>query len=188
MTISVETSEEEKLKTPIQKVVFKSSSNQKDVKLQVSNLKEKPVEVTNELNIADTSKIYKYLNIKLIANDEYIGESGISTMTFTFTVEKTWIKNHSLDKYSIKMMRYHNDTWQELNTTYINETEDILYFEAFTPGLSVFAVVGGIILEDSDAIVEGSISIPWWISIGLIASSSTSLCIVLVKKRFIYKI
>lgn len=188
MVISVETPGEEKSKTSIQRVEFTSSSNQKNVTLKVSNLKEKPAEVTNELNITDTSKVYKYLDIKLTADDEYIGESGISTMKFTFTVEKAWIKNQSIDKYSIKLMRYHNDTWQELNTTYVNETEDMLYYEAFTPGLSVFAVVGNTIVEDSGAIVDGSTQVPWWISLGVIASSSTLLGIVLVKKRYIYRV
>ena len=85
------------------------------------------------------------------------------------------------------MMRYHNGSWQELNTSYVNETEDMLYYEAYTPGLSVFAVVGESIVEDSDAIVDGSTPVPWWVSFGVIASSSMILGVVLVKKRFIYR-
>ena len=85
-SISVQTSIKEKTKTTIQQVEFISSSNHNNVKLIVSDLKCKPVEVVKEFNIKDNSKVYKYLDIKLTADEEYIGESGISTMTFTFTV------------------------------------------------------------------------------------------------------
>ncbi len=47
MTMSVETPEGEKSKTPIQRVDFTSPSNQKNVTLKVSNLKEKPSEIND---------------------------------------------------------------------------------------------------------------------------------------------
>ena len=108
-------------------------------------------------------------------------------MVKLFTVEKKWITDQNLDKFSITMMRYHNDTWQKLNTFYLNETEYVIYYKTETPGLSVFAVVGGNIIESSDAIISESIHIPWWFSFGIIASSSTLLGVVLIKKRFIYR-
>ena len=176
----------EETKTTIKQVDFIPSANHNNVKLVISDLKSKPTDIVHELNMSEKSTIYKYLDIKLTADEEYIGESGISSMTFTFTVEKTWIKNQYLDKHSIKMMRYHNDSWQELNTTLIHETSDMIYYEASTPGLSVFAVIGDTIIEESDAIVDDSIPIPWWMSIGVIITSFVFICIFIVKKRFIY--
>jgi PGF-pre-PGF domain-containing protein len=186
-TFSVEVNTEENVRSTIKKVDFVSSSDQNNVKLRVSNLVDKPEEVANELNITKDARVYQYLDVKLTADDEYIGETGVSTMRFTFTVERSWINNNSMDESTIRMMRYHNDTWEELNTSYVNETEDVLYYEAYTPGLSVFAVVGESIVEDSDVIVDGSTPFPWWVSFGFIASASMLLGVVLVKKRFIYR-
>jgi PGF-pre-PGF domain-containing protein len=185
--ITLKTSNNEQNKTTIIQITFTPSSNQTNVKLIVSDLKEKPAEIKNEMILSKSKKLYKYLDVKLLADETYIGESGISSMDFIFTVEKKWITDQNLDKFSITMMRYHNDTWQKLNTYYLNETETIIYYKTETPGLSVFAVVGGNIVEGSDAIINESIQIPWWFSFGIIASSSTILGVVIIKKRFIYR-
>lgn len=173
-------------KTKIEKVEFKAASNQENVELSVKNLKQKPVEVKRNISLSNNSKIYEYLDIKLTANETYIGESGIESMNFTFTISKEWIQNESIDKHSVKMMRYHNDTWQELNTTYINETDEEIRFKAITPGLSVFAVVGNKVVEDTDEIIVETTDMPWWMPVSVIGASTAALGLVIFKKRFIY--
>ena len=37
-------------------------------------------------------------------------------------------------------MRYHDNGWQELTTTIVNEDAVYVYYEATTPGLSTFAI------------------------------------------------
>jgi len=173
-------------KTKIEKVEFKAASKQENVELSVKNLKQKPVEVKRNISLSNNSKIYEYLDIKLTANETYIGESGIESMNFTFTISKEWIQNESIDKHSVKMMRYHNDTWQELNTTYINETDEEIRFKAITPGLSVFAVVGNKVVEDTDEIIVETTDMPWWMPVSVIGASTAALGLVIFKKRFIY--
>lgn len=185
--VVVKTSTEEENKSIITEINFTASTNQKNVRVTLSEYDEEPEEVTNNLSVSPSKKVYKYIDVKLTANETYIGETGIETMTFTFTVEKDWIETNNLNKETIVMMRYHNDTWGNLNTTFVNESEEFIYFKAETPGLSVFAVVGDTIVEDSDAIVDETIQIPIWLSFGVIASSSALLGVVLVKKRFIYR-
>jgi len=186
-TVSVSIKNEEKTyQNFIEKVDFTSSNNHNNVKLTIRNLESKPVEVTKDINLTECKKIFRYVDIKLTDNGEYIGETGISSMTFTFTVEKSWIENESIDFNTIEMMRYHNNTWQHLNTTFLNETTTHLYFQAETPGLSVFAVVGDTLIEDSGAIVDGSTIFPWWVPFTVISVSTLLLAIVLVKKRYIY--
>lgn len=185
ITIKTKTTEENT--SFIKEINFTASSNQNKVKLTLSEFDEKPKVVKNNLTVSPTNKIYKYVDVKLTANDTYIGETGITTMTFTFTVEKKWVEQNKLHTNTIVMMRYHNDTWANLNTTFVNESEEFLYFKAETPGLSIFAVVGDTVVEDSDAIIDESTHIPVWVSLGVIASSSTLLGVVLVKKRFIYR-
>jgi PGF-pre-PGF domain-containing protein len=182
------TADELKNETVIQQVAFEASNNFDNVTLKVSDLNEKPVEIKKEMPISKNAKVYAYVDIKLTSNEIYIGESGISEMNFTFVVNKIWIQEYNMDKYSIKMMRYHNDSWETLDTEYLNETELTISYKSSTPGLSIFAVVGDQIIEDSDAIVEDSATLPWWIPFSAIASASTALGIVLVKKRFIYRI
>jgi len=184
--LSVRTSPEETSETCIQKVDFISSKNQKNVKLQVSNLKEKPDEISIDLNISTTSKVYKYLDIKLTSDEVYIGETGIKQMNFSFSVERSWLENLSFNKFSIKMMRYHDDEWQELNTTYTNESEDYIFYQAETPGLSIFAVVGDKVVEEPDEIIIESSKMPWWMPASVIFISTVSLVVLLFKKRFVY--
>jgi PGF-pre-PGF domain-containing protein len=184
--ISVEISEEEKPSAIIKKVDFSSSRNQQNVKLKVSNLKGEPAEIKNELNISTSANVYKYLNIKLTAGDTYIGETGIRSMNFTFTVNKSWVEHNDIDKDTVTMMRYHNDTWQELNTTYVNETDDEMTFKAITPGLSIFAVVGDKVVEESDEIIIETTNVPWWMPATIIFASTATLGLVIFKKGFIY--
>jgi PGF-pre-PGF domain-containing protein len=184
--ISVRTSTQNQTRMTISQVDFTAAENNTNVSLSVKYLKEKPDEIVNELLVDTASSIYQYVDIKLTANDEYIGESGVRSMTFTFEINMSWIEDHHIDKTRISMMRYHNDTWQVLNTTLINETTLYITFQAETPGLSIFAVVGDQIIEDSDEIVKDSIQFPWWTPLSLIMFSTFALGIVLVKKRYIY--
>jgi PGF-pre-PGF domain-containing protein len=193
-TISVSTTETQEeqssissAKTKIEIVEFKASSSKENVELSVKNLKEKPVEVKTNMTTNNDSEIYEYLDIKLTSGETYIGETGIKSMNFTFSVSKSWIQSRGIDKQTVKMMRYHNDTWQELNTTYVNETDTEIRFKAETPGLSIFAVVGNKVVEDSDEIVVETANIPWWMPFTVILASTATLGVVLFKKRFVYK-
>ena len=177
---------EQNQKTIIEKIEFKAASTQQNVELSVKNLKEKPIEIKTEMNTSQCSEIYEYLDIKLVSNQTYIGETGIQTMNFTFTINKSWIQSKNIDKKSVVLMRYHNDTWQSLNTNYVNETNKTVRFIADTPGLSIFAVVGDKVVEDSDEIIIESTSFPWWMPASVIFISTVSLGVVLVKKRFVY--
>ena len=184
--ITVEETSSAQPMTKIEKVEFTAKSSKNNVELSVKNLKEKPVEVIVDMSLSNESKIYEYLDIKLTSDEVYIGESGIKSMNFTFTVNKSWIDNNNIDKYTVTMMRYHNDTWQELNTTYLNETDNKMTFKAITPGLSIFAVVGDKVVEDSDDIIVETINLPWWMPATVIFASSATLGLVLFKKRFVY--
>ena len=173
-------------KTKIETVEFKAARSKGNVELSVKNLKEKPDDVNENMNLSKESKVYEYLDIKLTSEDEYIGETGIQTMSFTFTVTKEWIENERIDKQSVKMMRYHNHSWQILNTSYVNESDGEIRFKAITPGLSVFAVVGDKVVEDSDEIIVETNSMPMWMPFSVILASTATLGIVLFKKRFVY--
>jgi len=165
-------------------VSFTPSIDLKKVKLTVAKLKYKPEEII-EIPIKNNS-VYAYLDIKLTADDVYIEEYELESMRFIFEVKRSWINENNIDKKTILLVRYHDTEWQNLTTTYLGENDTYVYYEAETPGLSTFAVVGSELIESSASYVEEAPEVPWILNMGIIASSSTMLFVVLFKARYIY--
>jgi PGF-pre-PGF domain-containing protein len=166
-------------------VNFTATSNLTDATLTVARLKHKPYTLSE--NPIQQGKIYRYFDIKLTANNTYLyGEEEFESMRFEFTVEQTWIKQHTIDKHSIVLMRYH-EGWSNLSTTLIRENETMLVYQAYTPGLSTFAVVGSQLVEITPSYVNEAPAIPTYLTLGLIVSSTLLLIVLLVKARYIYR-
>jgi uncharacterized protein YacL len=93
----------------------------------------------NAKNVVDpkTGVIFKYLEIS--AN---ISANDIANVTINFQVEKSWINLTSVDKKTIALYRYFNNSWSKLPTKIMKETSDIVSFQAISPGLSIFAIAG----------------------------------------------
>ncbi|MCK5031530.1 MAG: PGF-pre-PGF domain-containing protein, partial [Thermoplasmatales archaeon] len=170
--------------TDVYSVSFTPSIDLKKVKLTVVKLKDKPEEII-EIPIKNNS-VYAYLDIKLTADDVYIEEDGLESMKFIFEVKLSWINENNIDKRTIFLVRYHDTEWQNLTTTCLGENDTYVYYEAETPGLSTFAVVGSELIESSASYVEEAPEVPWILNMGIIASSSTMLFVVLFKARYIY--
>ena len=118
--------------TILEELEFTAANNLTDVKINVKMLTEKPEGVT-----VPPGEIYIYLDI-----ESNVNESDITNLTIKFKVEKTWIQNNSIDRSSVKLVRYHNNTWEELSTQITGEDETYIYYVAQTTGLSTFAVAG----------------------------------------------
>ena len=87
------------------------------------------------------NKVYKNLNI-WVGNAGWATKRNIADVTVVFTVDKSWINENNIDKSSIALYRYSDDTWHELVTMKIAEDANSLQFEAETPGFSPFAITG----------------------------------------------
>ena len=89
-------------------------------------------------------EIYKFINI-------WVGSGGVVTpdkienAVVNFKVEKSWIQDKNIDKYSITLNRYSDNKWNALPTTLLGEDDKYLYFTAQTPGFSPFAITGKVI-------------------------------------------
>ncbi|MDD4254851.1 MAG: PGF-pre-PGF domain-containing protein [Methanofollis sp.] len=79
---------------------------------------------------------YQYLNIT--APD--MTDANVSA-TILFRVNRSWIADESIDEETITLYRY-NGSWTALPTSFVREDDDYLYFEATSPGFSVFAISG----------------------------------------------
>jgi len=171
--------------TDVYRVSFTPSIDLKKAKLTVAELKDKPEEIIEISTKNNSVYVYQYLDIKLTEDGEYIDEDGIESMRFEFKVKWSWINENNIDKETVILKRYH-DEWQNLTTKLLSEDDTYIYYEAETPGLSTFAVVGSELVESSASYVEEVPEMPWILNMGIIASSSTMLFIVIFKARYIY--
>ena len=84
---------------------------------------------------------YKNINI-WVGKSGYATETNIENPVIGFKVEKKWIQDNDIEVSSIKLNRYHRDTWTALSTAKTDEDSTHLYFESQTPGFSPFAITG----------------------------------------------
>jgi len=47
---------------------------------------------------------------------------------------------NNIDKNNVVLMRYHNNAWEQLDTTMLNEDTTHVYYQATATGLSTFAI------------------------------------------------
>jgi len=80
-------------------------------------------------------KVYKYLEII----KENLDDNNLEYANIKFAVEKDWVTQNNIDVSTIKLNRFSNG-WVTLHTVKVEEDEKNFYFEAETPGFSLFAI------------------------------------------------
>lgn len=81
--------------------------------------------------------VYKYLEITT-----NVPKGEIEEIKIDFKIEKSWFTANGVDVSSITMKRLVNGEWVSLPTVKTGEDSTYFYFEATSPGLSVFAITG----------------------------------------------
>jgi PGF-pre-PGF domain-containing protein len=95
-----------------------------------------PASVTKEIV---GKKVYHYMTI----NKANITDDDISKLKINFKVEKSWITANDINVNTIVLNRFEaSGTWNTLVTKKLSEDNETVYFEAESPGLSVFAIAG----------------------------------------------
>ncbi|MBI5697816.1 MAG: PGF-pre-PGF domain-containing protein [Thaumarchaeota archaeon] len=122
---------------------LKVESIEVEVKNTVSN-----VEVTvkesslpagaNVAIAADQGAVYKYLEI----TKTNVQDADINKVKIKFKVEKSWATANNIDPATIALQRLVGNDWTTLTTSKVSEDSTYYYFEAESPGLSVFAITG----------------------------------------------
>jgi PGF-pre-PGF domain-containing protein len=168
----------------IDSLEFISSTDLKDVKFSIERLEDIPEEIIEDPIL--NASVYVYLDIKLTSHDVYLHEEEFESIKFQFKVNKSWIYENNIDINSIQLFRYNNQ-WQPLLTIIIDEDDVYFYFEAESPGFSIYTVVGTEIVEGSQDIIINKSLIPinGWIAI--IAIVTIMLLTIVYKFKFIYK-
>ncbi len=124
------------------KVVF-------SIKNAVLNPEMKVIKLTDAPEEAGTlaREVYQYLEIVTtnLDNDNIVS-AGID-----FKVSLDWLKENNLDKSDVKLIRYHDGEWVELDTK-VGLTNGIYqYYEAKTPGFSYFSIAAVATAEQAAA-------------------------------------
>ncbi|MDD4250475.1 MAG: PGF-pre-PGF domain-containing protein, partial [Methanosarcina sp.] len=88
-----------------------------------------------------SGEVYKSFNL-WVGNGGYATEKNIENPVISFKVEKSWIQDKNIDKFSIVLNRYNDKKWGQLPASLVNEDDKYLYFKAKTPGFSPFAITG----------------------------------------------
>ena len=71
-----------------------------------------------------------------------LADSKIFSSTISFAVPKTWLSDNSIDDTSVALHRFENNVWNKLSTSKESEDTDFVFYEADSPGLSIFGING----------------------------------------------
>jgi PGF-pre-PGF domain-containing protein len=118
----------------VENVRIRFSPGVRDVNIQTRRLPEKPPEVP--LPPAEKGLVCYYLEIETPAPEQ------VESTTIVFKVPRVWIRTNSIDERTVRLLRYRDGEWAELDTTKLREDDNNVYFSAQVPGLSLFAVTG----------------------------------------------
>jgi PGF-pre-PGF domain-containing protein len=82
--------------------------------------------------------IYKYLEI----TPSNIDDDEIDNVIIKFKVKKSWIQSKNYGSNAVKLHRYNDGKWTELDTERTGFGSDYYYYNAESPGFSIFAITG----------------------------------------------
>lgn len=121
----------------IEAVEFTGKTNAGAISVTIEELHHTSVHVNNFVD----GKVYKNINI-YVGNAGYATENNIEDAVVKFSVEKAWIKENNINKYAVRLNRYHDDKWNPLDTKLLDEDDSHLYYSSKTPGFSPFSITG----------------------------------------------
>ena len=104
------------------------------VTITVTKLDGKPASIVHEI----VGKVYKYIEINAVN----LNETQIDNVKIKFEVNKSWINDNNIDPDTVALNRHRVNAWERLQTRKTGEDNDLVYYEAETPGFSTFAISG----------------------------------------------
>ena len=114
-------------------ITLKADADASDVEVKIEKVERTP-------DIPEPSGIaYTYLDIEV----ETAGAAKIAGRV-EFKVAKSWIADNSIDEATVKLNRYDESggNWNALTTSKVGEDDATVFFDAETPGFSLFGVTG----------------------------------------------
>ena len=115
-------------------ITLKADANASDIEVKIEK-----VERTPDIPVPASGTAYTYLEIGV----ENPGAAKIAGRV-EFKVVKSWIADNSIDEATVKLNRYDETggNWNALPTSKVGEDDATVFFDAETPGFSLFGVTG----------------------------------------------
>jgi len=103
------------------------------VKLEVTKIasSDKPSSVT-----VPSNKVYHYIQIDKVN----LTDADITAAKLEFQVERSWLTGNNIDESTVKLNRFSNNAWATLTTAKTGEDATYVFYQADSPGLSVFSI------------------------------------------------
>ena len=121
---------------------------QVQAKIMVAKLAELP----SNIEKPKVKDLYNIIEIKVI--DEATGKEIEPKGWIKFMVSKKWLKEKGYSSDDVVMLRYHNG-WEVLETKKLGvEDAENIYYKAYTPGFSIFAVAVKAAEEEKASVEE----------------------------------
>jgi PGF-pre-PGF domain-containing protein len=117
--------------TGVDSIEITAANDLNGATIRVEKLSEKPAGISEP----ETTNVYAYLDIQTTAP-----EGSIESLTINFKVELSWLTDNNIDKNNVVLMRYHNNAWEQLDTTMLTEDLTYVYYQATATGMSTFAI------------------------------------------------
>lgn len=128
---------------PVLGISFDARDNEGLVVAKVEVLNSRPTDVP-----APESNSYSVMSID-VGSEGTISDHNAENLMISFKVSREWITENNIDPGTIRLARFHGGEWQDLPSTKMSEDEEFLYFDAQTPGFSLFSVVGDTAVTES---------------------------------------
>lgn len=128
---------------PVTSVKIDVASEIPQAKIQVTALKDKPSSVSSV-----SSPVYKYLDIST-----GIQAKDIVTAEIVFNVPSSWLLENGILKEDVVLLRFNEDKWVEMPTSYLMKKDELHYYTASVGGFSVFAIAKKIVEEKKPELV-----------------------------------
>lgn len=119
------------------KIDFQVNERVSDVNVVVTRLDSKPAEIQYV-----AGRVYQYMNIN---HTENLNQTNVKSVTIGFRVNKTWVAGNNINKSSVKLNRYADNSWVGLGTWLVNETLNYVNYESISPGFSYFVITGEVV-------------------------------------------
>jgi PGF-pre-PGF domain-containing protein len=120
---------------PVTSITYYSLKNAGQITSSIEVLKNVSVTATN----VPPGTVYKHMNI-WVGKHGYATPENIQGAVIGFRVSKEWMKINGFDPSSIRIYRFNNGEWRELQTNIAGDDQEFVFFKADTPGFSPFAI------------------------------------------------
>jgi PGF-pre-PGF domain-containing protein len=101
--------------------------------LEAVNLQVKAVDSPNVNKLDD---VYKYISIE----SPKITDDNVKIAIIRFQIPNEWFEDNNYDPDQVKLYRYHDNKWEELETIFEGSDATNHQYRAGTPGFSYFAI------------------------------------------------